>query len=317
MSVETIRIVTGLRAAKEAMAWIGAEAGVFRRHGLDVVFPKLEVGGPEAVAGLIRGDWDFVQTGVVPIAEGVLSGSDPVILLRNHAPTPSGIIMTRREVTNLGQLNGKMVGVLTDAYSGQAGVIARLAIEEAGATASYVGLGTYRNIHSALAAGSIDAGTLPVDFRFLGPDQYGWNAFETPNSSLPTIFATTRRFIATKRGVVLSAVRGLIETMHVFRTRPDVVAPFLARFLDFTDRKAVEGLCDHYAKLLPTIPRPELAEGMREIHDLFTSRYPAARRLQEADIADTSVVDEVERSGFAEQLQMSTDRARATDRSIG
>src|SRR5215203_1405722 len=67
-----VRIVTGLRAASQSMAWIGAKLGIFESHGLHVTFPKLEVGGPECVAGLLRGDWDFAQTGTVPIVERYL-----------------------------------------------------------------------------------------------------------------------------------------------------------------------------------------------------------------------------------------------------
>ena len=55
----SVRMATGLRATAQSIVWIGAEAGVFRRHGLDVSFAKLEAGGPESTAGLVRGDWEF------------------------------------------------------------------------------------------------------------------------------------------------------------------------------------------------------------------------------------------------------------------
>src|SRR5438445_97199 len=81
-----VRMTTGLRATSHSVAWIGTKAGVFRKHGVEVSFPKQEVGGLETAAGLLRGDWQFVQTGTVPIAEAVLNGGDAVILLRNTAP---------------------------------------------------------------------------------------------------------------------------------------------------------------------------------------------------------------------------------------
>ena len=150
--MKQIRIITGSGSATESLAWIGTKAGIFTRHGLEAVFPRLEVGGPEAAAGLVRGDWDFVHTGTAPIAESVLQGNDPVVLLRNHLPTTNIIVLTRRDLVSLDQLHGKTVGVLTDAYSGQAGIIARLSIEASGAKANYVGLGTYQNIYNAILA---------------------------------------------------------------------------------------------------------------------------------------------------------------------
>jgi hypothetical protein len=38
---------------------------------------------------------------------------------------------------------------------------------------------------------------------------------------------------------------------------------------------------------------------MADIRDLFAERYPAARELRESDIADSSLVDEIERSAVA------------------
>src|SRR5215467_1668633 len=138
--VETkVRMTMGLRATVQSIPWIGTEAGIFRKHGVLVEFPALEVGGPDSAAGLIRGDWEFSQTGTVPVAEEVLKGNDTVVILRNALPHIAIFVMTRQEITNLRQLDGRKVGVLTDAISGQAGITARLAVEAEEATASYIG----------------------------------------------------------------------------------------------------------------------------------------------------------------------------------
>jgi ABC-type nitrate/sulfonate/bicarbonate transport system substrate-binding protein len=297
----TVRVATGLRAASQCIAWIGEQAGIFRKHGLSLIFPQLEVGGPASVAGLMRGDWDFAQTGVVPIAEAVLNGGDPVILLRNTVPHDPIVIMAKPAIASLDQLAGKRVGTLTDAYSGQAGVIARLTIERAGARASFVGLGTYGSIYAALAAGAIDAAVLPVDFRFLAGDRR-WNTFETASLQVPSILATTRRKIAADRDLVVRMVRGFVEAIHLFKSRPGVVAPLLQDFLDVDDAGAVERLHAYYAPLLPTVPRPDLTSGMQGLRDLFAKRYPSAHMLQETDIADSSVIEEVEQSGLVSRL---------------
>jgi hypothetical protein len=296
-----VRIVTGLRAASQSIAWIGSKLGTFEKHGLNVTLPRLEVGGPECVAGLLRGDWDFAQTGTVPIVEAVLKGGDAVILLRTSALQNHIVIMTAPRITRLDQLNGKTVGVLFDAYSGQTGVIVRLAVERVGAAATYVGLGTYRNIFAALTAGKIDAGALPVDFRFIEESQSCWNCFET-SLRLPEIFATTRRKIAADREQVLCVLRGFVETIHQFKTRASVVVPLLQEFLGFTDRRAIECIYEYYTSMLPIAPRPELHDGMLELRDLFSERYPEASELQEDDIADLSLIDELEHSGFVTQL---------------
>jgi ABC-type nitrate/sulfonate/bicarbonate transport system substrate-binding protein len=218
-----VRMTMGLRATVQSIPWIG----------LHVEFPALEVGGPESAAGLVRGDWEFSQTGTVPIAEEVLKGNDPVILLRNAAPHVGIFVMTRRGFTSLQQLDGRKVGVLTNATSGQAGINTRLAVEQAGATASYVGLGTFENIYKALAAGDVDAGAMPVDLRFLGETEHGWHAFPTSGLGLPSIVATTRHRVRENRELALAVVRSIVETIHLFKTRPDIAIPLLQQFMNF------------------------------------------------------------------------------------
>ena len=135
-----IRIVTGLCATVQSLGWIGMEAGIFRRLGLEVTFPRLETGGPEAAAGLIRGDWEFAETGSSHLIQGVLDGHDTVILLTPTAPSPSGttIILTRPEISEPGQLNGMRIGVLTG--TGQTTISLRVALRTWGVTATLVPL---------------------------------------------------------------------------------------------------------------------------------------------------------------------------------
>jgi hypothetical protein len=53
---QSVRVATGLLAIWQSTAWLGTEAGVFKKRGIDMTLPAIAVGGPEAAAGLIRGD---------------------------------------------------------------------------------------------------------------------------------------------------------------------------------------------------------------------------------------------------------------------
>jgi hypothetical protein len=101
------------------------------------------------------------------------------------------ITVTRKEITQLAQLGGRKVGVLTE--TAQTSVATRITIVKAGATATYVPLITFDLIFAALAAGDMDAGALPIDLRFRGEIRYGWNAFPLYSFGTPSIFATTRK----------------------------------------------------------------------------------------------------------------------------
>ncbi len=297
------RLTLGLRSAGQSIAWIGIQAGMFTKHGIDMTLDKFEVGGPEVAKGLNRGDWEFGSTGTTPIAESFLTGGDAVILLKNYNPHEAVLVMTRRDITNLGQLAGKRIGVLTDAISGQTGINTRLAIEKAGATATYVGLGSYPNIYAALGRGEIDGGALPIDYRFLGKNEFGLNSFERGGAlGVSSVFATTRKLIAADRGQALRAVRAMLETIHLFKTKPDVVAPLLQKFLGFGDLVAVEQLRAFYAPLFPAVPRWSSEDDLAAVRRQFVGRYPAAANMQESSLVDSSIIGEVENSGFVRQL---------------
>jgi len=296
---QNVRVATGLLAMWQSTAWLGAEAGVFKERGIDLTLPAIAVGGPEAAAGLIRGDWEFAHTGTVPVAEEVLKGHDVVILATPTSDFPKSFVMTRKEINELAQLAGKKVGVLTE--TGQTSVATRITIEKAGATATYLPLVKFDRIYAALADGEIDAGALPIDLRFSGQALHGWNAFPIDAFDAPSIFATTRKLIASNRPLVMNVMQGFVETIHLFKTQPDIVVPLLQRYVKIDDRKVAEDLYAYHVPVFQKIPRPSFA-GMQTLREYLVAKYPAATSLKESDIADPSFVDELERSGFIDRL---------------
>jgi ABC-type nitrate/sulfonate/bicarbonate transport system substrate-binding protein len=288
-----------LRATWQSTAWLGAESGLFKKYGVDMTLPAIAVGGPEAGAGLVRGDWEFAHTGALVVAEEVLKGHDVVILATPTEAFPNSFIMTRKELTALAQLSGKKVGVPTE--TGQTSVTARLTIEKAGATATYVSLVKFDRIFGALAAGEIDAGALPIDLRFSGEAGYGWNAFPLNEFGTPSIFATTRRLIASDRDLVMNVMRGFVETIHLFKTRPDIVVPLLQRYLNIDDPKAAKDLYAFHVPVFRKVPGP-LLPGMSKLREFLAKTHPGANALKETDIADPSFTDELEKSGFIDRL---------------
>jgi ABC-type nitrate/sulfonate/bicarbonate transport system substrate-binding protein len=288
-----------LLATWQSTAWLGAEAGVFKKRGIEMTLPAIAVGGPEAAAGLSRGDWEFAHTGTVPVAEEVLKCRDIVILATPTSVFSMSFVMTGEEITQLAQLGGRKVGVLTE--TGQTSVAVRLTVEKAGATATYLPLTTFDRIYAALASGEIDAGALPIDLRFTGQARYGWNAFPISSFDTPSIFATTRQLIASNRELVMNVIQGFVETIHLFKTRPDIVVPLLQRYLKIEDRKAAEELHAFHVPVFQKVPRPSFP-GMQPLRDFLAAKYPAAVSLKESDIADSSFIDELERSGFIDRL---------------
>ncbi len=100
----------------------------------------------------------------------------------------------------------------------------------------------------------------------------------------------------------MRVVRGYVETIRAFKTQPDVFVPLLQRFLNISDRKVAEDLHTFYVPLFPQAPRLSMSEGMQAVRDAFSKKYPAALKLQESDISDSSFIDELEHSRFIQRL---------------
>jgi ABC-type nitrate/sulfonate/bicarbonate transport system substrate-binding protein len=296
------RMAIALRAAFQSVTWVGAEAGIFRQHGIELTF-TLETGGPRAAAGTVHGDWEFCHTGDIPVVEGVAQGQDPVLVVAPTAPHDAAFLMARRGITKPEQLANARIGGV-DA-TGQFGQAVQALLDQWGVSATVVSLGSFRAIYKALGTEEIDAGYLPVDLRFLGENQLGLNAI----AGLPVGaggIVTTRRLIAANRELVAQFVRASVDTIALFKTRPDIVVPILQRFLQIDDRKSVEQLLTHYAPLFQPSPRPTFAAELQQLRAIVAPKYPTASNIEPEDLADASFVDELDRAGYIERLYSST-----------
>lgn len=300
-SRERVRIATGLRSVLESLSWIATEVGIFKRLGFEATV-KLETGGPECVAGLVRGDWEFAETGSAPFVQGVIDGRDAVILLAAMEPSTMGPpVLVRSTMSGQpAELDGKRIGVLTE--TGQLAMVVRSALRTWGVTATLVPLETFAKTYAALAAGQIDAGAFTFDYRFLGPREHGFKVIDTPGSGfVPAVVGCTRRLVATRRDLVANVVQGYVEAIHFFKTKRTDVIPLLQQFLGFTDRGAVEDAYQFYAPQFQPLPRPS-AVGIDKLVKELARKQPSAASLSLATVSDASFLDELERSGFVRTL---------------
>jgi ABC-type nitrate/sulfonate/bicarbonate transport system substrate-binding protein len=293
-----IRAATGLRATLQSLIWIGAEAGLFHRHGLDVTVTT-ETGGPRAATGTVRGDWEFCHTGDLPIVQGVLQGQDPVLIVTPAELHDVAFLMGRHDITRPEQLASARIGALDAA--GQYGRAVEAMLQKWDVSASLVSLGSFQAIYKALGRGEVEAGYLPVDLRFLGEREFGWNALGGISSGAGGI-VTTRRLIATNRELVMNIVASLVDTIALFKTKPDIAVPLLQRFLQIDDRKAVEQVHAYYVPLFRASPDPTFFDEMTRLKGFVEKQYPAAATLEAKDLSDSSFVGELHRTGYIARL---------------
>jgi ABC-type nitrate/sulfonate/bicarbonate transport system substrate-binding protein len=295
-----VRIAIAVRATSQSLGWIGTEAGIFHRLGLNVMFPAMETAAVEAVAGLVRGEWDFVEVGGAPIVQGVLDGHDTVMLLAaEQAPLAGCYLVARQGLTAPMNLRGGRIGILTEA--GQTGISARTMLHQWGITATLVPLGTYPKIYAALRSQDIDAGILSEEYRLAAQRAFGLTAFPIPANVLPPALTSTRRLIRRHRGLVARVVQGYVEAIHLFETNRAFVMPLLHRFLQQFDQQIIEDIYEYYTARFQSLPLPSTV-AIQQMLNEFAARYPVAQTLSPTAVTDTSVLEELERSGLVARL---------------
>lgn len=295
-----VRIAISARATSQSLGWIGTEAGIFHRLGVNVTFPAMETAAVEGVAGLVRGEWDFVEVGGAPIVQGVLDGHDPVMLLAaEQAPLAGRYLVARQGLTAPMNLRGGRIGILTEA--GQTGISARTMLHQWGITATLVPLGTYPKIYAALRSQDIDAGIVSEEYRLAAQRASGLTAFPIPANVLPPALTSTRRLIRRRRELVARVVQGYVEAIHLFKTNRALVMPLLHRFLPHFDQEIIEDIYEYYAARFQSLPL--LSTGaIQQMLNEVAATYPVAHTLPPTAVTDTSMLEELEQNGLVARL---------------
>src|SRR5262245_62726673 len=107
--LEKLRVLYSAIGGSQASVWVPYEAGIFRKHGLDVELLYVAGGGRAA---------PVVQSGEVPI--GVFTGGSVInsnlaggdlVMIASSMNVMTFAVMARPEIRNVEELKGKKIGI--------------------------------------------------------------------------------------------------------------------------------------------------------------------------------------------------------------
>jgi ABC-type nitrate/sulfonate/bicarbonate transport system substrate-binding protein len=203
-SMVKLRVAYPTLTASYAVAWIGKEAQIFRKHGLDVDLLFIQ-SSPILVAAMLAGEAPIGLTSGTPAVSSNLGGSDLVLIASLSNVSGIAYLVTSPKVTSPAQLKGKIIGI--DRLGGTGDFILRRTLRKLGidpkqdVTIRQVGQSPVRL--AALKAGSIDATTITVEDK-LAAEKFGLNILiDIPKLGIEVLSSgvvTTRSFIAKEGG---------------------------------------------------------------------------------------------------------------------
>jgi NitT/TauT family transport system substrate-binding protein len=304
-ALEKLRVTYSALGGSQASVWIPYEAGLFRKHGLDVELLYVAGGGR---AGQV------VQSGEVPIGvftggaviNANLAGGD-LVVIASSMNVMTFVVMARPEIKRIEDLKGKKIGVSRFGSATDFGL--RYAEEKWPVKRqrdfAVLQLGGVTDVFNALRAGSLDAAVINAELAILGRRE-GYReladisklGINFPTSSI----VTTRSFIKRNENTVRKFVRAFVEGVHFGKTQRAATIKIMQKYLRSSDASMFDELYEMYiVRNIPRIPRPS-PESLKTVIDQMAETDPRVTNLKPEQFIDARFFQELDKEGFIQKL---------------
>ncbi len=302
-AAETFRVGYPSLATGFAASWVTADKGIWKKHGLDVELIFLR-GGSRTVAALIGGSVDFVLGSDLGITTAILQGAS-LTRLGVTTNTLGYSIVVQPNIKSIRDLKGKIIGITPGRDAAYARVVKLL--RDNGMDSSKdvtflsVGDGGPAARVAALSTGVIHASmfTPPSD---LISEKAGMKILARIDvANVAGGLNTTTAFIQKSRSQALRFLRGYMEGIRYLKSNKDESLKIFSKYVRNPDLGIMAYLYEEISSRAEKDLRPQ-SEAVRALLDLAALDFPQAKKLSEKDNWDLSLIDEIVKSGFVEQL---------------
>ncbi|HXF75469.1 MAG TPA: ABC transporter substrate-binding protein [Methylomirabilota bacterium] len=293
------------RVMSQSYPWIAEEAGVFKKYDLD--YQQVFIASSGIVtAALLGGDADMTLTGGVGNVRAYVQGSTDVVFVGGVKNTMTQTLVAGANIKKPEDIKGKKIGVSrigsnTHYFTIQA---MRRFNMEPGRDFSFVQTGGDPETFAALVGGGIDVACLtpPTDAKAIAQG-YRYVVYG-PDLKIPyaaTAFVTKRSVIAKRNQTIGRFMRAMAEASKIAHSDREFVYKVLGKYLRVTDRKVLDSAYNAEIKVLE--PRLVIKnEALEAILEEVAQVDPRAKKVKPQDLVDTRYLDEMEKSGFFDQL---------------
>jgi ABC-type nitrate/sulfonate/bicarbonate transport system substrate-binding protein len=301
-ATEKLRVAYPAVAPGSTPSWVTAEKGIWKKYGFDAE-PILVSGGARAVPALVSQSVQFLIGSDTGVTTAMLQGI-PLTRLGVTMNTLGSSLLTQQAIQSVQDLKGKILGI----SRGRDASYIRLAklLRDNGMNPNEdvkflsIGSGEAGRL-SALKAGVIQGTMLfpPLDLLARNEGLKVLAKFDVPTPG-GGINVTTA-YLKQNRNLVVSFLKGYMEGIHYMLRRKDESLKVLYKYFQNPDMAAMGYLYDETARRLAKDLHAN-PESIRFHLDMAALDDPRAKQLSEKDFWDSSVVDEIRRSGFVDQL---------------
>ena len=305
-SAETFRVGFPSLATGFAPSWVAADKGIWKKHGLDgeLIFLR---GGSRTVSALIGGSVDFIIGSDLGVTTAILQGA-ALTRVGVTTNTLGYSMVTQPGIKTVRDLRGKIVGITPGRDAAYARVVKLL--RDNGMDASRdvtflsVGDGGPAARVAALSSGVIHATMFtPPSDRI--SEKAGMRILAKIDvANVGGGLNTSTAVLQKSRSQLLRFLRGYMEAIQYLQNNKDESLKIFSKYVRNPDLGIMAYLYDEISSRVERGLRPQ-ADAVRALLDLAALDFPQAKRLSEKDNWDLSLIDEISKSGFLDQLYKS------------
>ena len=301
-AAEKIRAVFPSLATALSPSWVTADKGIWRKYGLDVELIYLD-GGATSVSSLIGGTTQFVIGSDIAVVIANIQGAN---LMRLGVTTNSlgYALVTDTRVKTIRDLKGKTLGITRGrdaAYARLAKILHDNGIDPK-TDVKLLALGGGPSGRLTALQNGIIQGTMLTPPTDLVAQRMGLKILS--RIDVPTFAGglnTTAAFIQKNRSLGINFLKGYIEGIRYLKQNKAESLKVFAKYLRSSDTETLAHLYDEITERVERDLRAR-PESVRFLLDLVALDYPQAQRMTEKDSSDLSLLEEIQRSGFIEEM---------------
>ncbi|MGE5304380.1 MAG: ABC transporter substrate-binding protein [Alphaproteobacteria bacterium] len=293
------------RVMSQSLPWMAEEAGLFKKNNLD--YQQVFVSSSSIVtAALLSGDAEMTLTGGIGNVIAYVRGSTDVVFVAGVKNVMTQSLVAGKAFKRPEDLKGKKIAV--SRIGGNTHYFTIQAMRKFGMEPnrdySFIQSGGDPEATAALLTGQVDAATLtpPSDAKALASGFH--YLIYGPDLKIPyaaTAFVTKHSVIAKRPQVIGEFLHAMAEADKIMHTDREFVYKVLGKYLRITDRSVLDSAYNAEIKALE--PRLMIkTEALQAILDEVAQNDPRAKKVKPQELIDTRYLDEMEKSGFFDQL---------------
>ncbi len=301
--------LTGIHSARvmsQSLPWVAEEAGLFKKNNLD--FRLVFISSSAIVtAALLGADAEMTLTGGIGNVIAYVRGSTDVVFVGGVKNILTHSILAGANIKRPEDLKNKRLGVSRiggNSHYFTIQALRRFNNMEPGRDFTFIQTGGEPETIAALASGGIDAAVVTAPADAQGIAQGYHYVIYGPDLKIPysaTAFVTKRSVIAKRSHVIGEFMRAMAEASKIMHTDKEFVYKVLGKYLRVSDRRVLESSYNTEIKAL----EPRLAINMASLQailDEAAATDARAKKVKPQDLVDSRYLDEMEKSGFFDQL---------------